>query len=109
MYVLQLVKSEFSRKTYFCKLDLSNGYFHLSMRPEDRTHFGFSFDNHYYVFNLLYFGYKPAPDYFQASSQDLVRIQLGFVIGAFFVELNWTIFNLCEQFRILFEFSQSSS
>ena len=62
--VLNLAKSEFSRKTYFCKLDLSNGYFHLSIRPEDRKYFGFSFDNQYFVFNSLCFGYKPAPDYF---------------------------------------------
>ena len=72
--VLELAKSEFSRKTYFCKLDLSNGYFHLSIRPEDRTYFGFSFDNQYFVFNSLCFGYRAAPDYFQAFSQDLVRI-----------------------------------
>ena len=72
--VLNLAKSEFSRKTYFCKLDLSNGYFHLSIRPEDRKYFGFSFDNQYFVFNSLCFGYKLAPDYFQAFSQDLVRI-----------------------------------
>ena len=70
--VLELAKSEFSRKTCFCKLDLSNGYFHLSIRPEDRTYFGFSFDNQYFVFNSLCFGYKPAPDYFQAFSQDLL-------------------------------------
>ena len=72
--VLQLASSEFSRKTYFCKLDLSNGYFHLSIRPEDRKYFGFSFDNQYFVFNSLCFGYRAAPDYFQAFSQDLVRI-----------------------------------
>ena len=72
--VLELAKSEFSRKTYFCKLDLSNGYFHLSIRPEDRTYFGFSFDNQYFVFNSLCFGYRAAPDYFQAFSQDLVTI-----------------------------------
>ena len=72
--VLNLAKSEFSRKTYFCKLDLSNGYLHLSIRPEDRKYFGFSFDNQYFVFNSLCFGYKPALNYFQAFSQDLVRI-----------------------------------
>ena len=72
--VLELAKSEFSRKTYFSKLDLSNGYFHLSIRPEDRTYFGFSFDNQYFVFNSLCFGKRAAPDYFQAFSQDLVRI-----------------------------------
>ena len=72
--VLELAKSEFSRKTYFCKLDLSNGYFHLSIRLEDRTYFGFSFNNQYFVFNSLCFGYRAAPDYFQAFSQDLVRI-----------------------------------
>ena len=37
-------------------------------------YFGFSFDNQYFVFNSLCFGYKAAPDYFQAFSQDLVRI-----------------------------------
>ena len=72
--VLELAKSEFSRKTYLCKSDLSNGYFHLSIRPEDRTYFGFSFDNQYFVFNSLCFGYKAASDYFQTFSQDLVRI-----------------------------------
>ena len=56
--VLELAKSEFSRETYFCKLDLSNGYFHLSIRPEDRMYFGFSFDNQYFVFNSLCVGYK---------------------------------------------------
>ena len=72
--VLELAKTEFSRETYFCKLDLSNGYFHLSIRPENRTYFGFSYDNQYFVFNSLCFGYKPAPDFFQAFSQELVRI-----------------------------------
>ena len=43
--VLQLAKTEFSRKTYFCELDLSDGYFHLSIRPEDRAYFGFLNDN----------------------------------------------------------------
>ena len=69
-----MAKTEFSRKTYFCKLDSSNGYFHLSIRPEDRTYFGFSYDNQYFVFNSLCFGYKPAPDFFQAFSQELVRM-----------------------------------
>ena len=72
--VLHLAKSEFSWKTYFCKLDLSNGYFHLSIGPEDRTYFGFSIDNQYFVFNSLCFGYKAAPNFFQAFSQDLVRM-----------------------------------
>ena len=46
----------------------------MSITPEDRKYFSFSFDNQYFVFNSLCFGYKPAPDYFQAFSQDLVRI-----------------------------------
>ena len=37
-------------------------------------YFGFSFNNQYFVFNSLSFGYRAAPDYFQAFSQDLVRI-----------------------------------
>ena len=53
--LLELAKSEFSRKTYFCNLYLSNGYFHLSIKPEDRTYFGFSFDNQYLVNYLMHF------------------------------------------------------
>ena len=46
----------------------------MSIRPEDRKYFGFSFDNQYFVFNSLCFGCKPAPDHFQAFSQNLVGI-----------------------------------
>ena len=53
--VLNLAK-KFSSKSYFCKLDLSNGYFHLPIREQDRKYFGFSFDHTYYVFNSLCFG-----------------------------------------------------
>ena len=71
--VLNLAK-KFSSKSYFCKLDLSNGYFHLPIRKQDRKYFGFSFDHTYYVFNSLCFGYLPAPDFFQYFSQEIVRI-----------------------------------
>ena len=81
--VLELAKTEFSRKTYFCKLDLSNGYFHLSIRPEDRMYFGFSFDHQYFVFNSLCFGYRAAPDFFQAFSQELVRMLCGILRDTF--------------------------
>ena len=55
-------------------LDLSNGYFHLPIREQDRKYFGFTFDHTYYVFNSLCFGYSPAPDFFQFFSQEIVRI-----------------------------------
>ena len=71
--VLNLAK-KFSSKSYFCKLDLSNGYFHLPIKEQDRKYFGFSFDHTYYVFNSLCFGYSPAPDFFQYFSQEIVRI-----------------------------------
>ena len=70
--VLNLAK--FSKKSYFCKLDLYNGYFHLPIREQGRKYFGFSFDHTYYVFNSLCFGYSPAPDFFQFFSQEIVRI-----------------------------------
>ena len=38
---------KFSSKSYFCKLDLSNGYFHLPVREQDGKYFGFSFDHTY--------------------------------------------------------------
>ena len=71
--VLNLGK-KFSKKLYFCKLDLSNGYFHLPIREQDRKYFGFSFDHTYYVFSSLCFGCSPAPDFFQLFSQEIVRI-----------------------------------
>ena len=71
--VLNLAR-KFSSKSYFCKLDLSNGYFYLPIREQDRKYFGFSFDHMYYIFNSLCFGYSPAPDFFQYFSQELVRI-----------------------------------
>ena len=52
-----------SKKSYFCKLDLSNGYFHLSIGEQDRKYFGFTFDHTYYVFSSLCFGFSPAPDF----------------------------------------------
>ena len=71
--VLTLSK-KFSNKSYFCKLNLSDGYFHLPIREQGRKYFGFSFDHTYYVFNSLCFGYSPAPDFFQFFSQEIVRI-----------------------------------
>ena len=65
---------KFSKKSYFCKLDLSNGYFHLPLRDQDRKYFGFAFDHTYYVFNSLCFSYLPAPNFFQYFSQEIVRI-----------------------------------
>ena len=64
----------FSSKSFFCKSDLSNGYFHLPIREQDRQYFGFSFDHTYYVFNSLGFGFSPALDFFQSFSQEIVRI-----------------------------------
>ena len=43
--VLSLAK-KFSSKSYFCKLDLSNGYFHLPIREQNRKYLRFSFDGH---------------------------------------------------------------
>ena len=38
-----------SKKSYFCKLDLSNGHFHLPIREQDREYFGFTFNHTYYI------------------------------------------------------------
>ena len=46
--VLNLAK-KFSNRSYICKLDLSNCYFHLPIREQDRKYFGFSFDHTCYV------------------------------------------------------------
>ena len=68
------LRKKFSKKSYFCKLDLSNGYFHIPIGEQDIKYFGSSFDHTYYVFNSLCFGYSPAPDCFQFFSQEIVRI-----------------------------------
>ena len=39
-----------------------------------RSYFGFSFERQYYVFNVLCFGYSPAPDHFQHLMSDVCRI-----------------------------------
>ena len=70
--VLNLAK-KFSNKAYFCKLDLFDSYFHLPIREQHRK-YRFSFDHRCYVFNSLCFGFSQAPDFFQFSSQDIVRI-----------------------------------
>ena len=60
------------------KLDLRNGYFHIPIYPPHRTYFGFSFKKQYYVFNVLCFGYSPAPDFFQdfmSSVREILQSQ----------------------------------
>ena len=64
----------FSNNTFFTKLDLHNGYFHIPIYPPHRTYFGFSFERQYYVFNVLCFGYSPAPDHFQDFMADVCKI-----------------------------------
>lgn len=68
--VLNLSKN-FCQNTFFCKLDLKNGYYHIPLNPEHRKYFGFCFERQYYVFNVLSFGYKSAPDFFQYFMQDV--------------------------------------
>ena len=65
---------EFSNNTFFTKLDLRNGYFYIPIYPPHRTYFGFSFERQYYVFNVLCFGYSPAPDFFQDFMIDVCKI-----------------------------------
>ena len=64
----------FSSNTFFTKLDLQNGYFHVPIYPPHRSYFGFSFERQYYVFNVLCFMYSPAPDHFQHLLSDVCRI-----------------------------------
>ena len=68
------LSSNFSNNTFFTKFDLRNGYFHIPIYPSHRTYFGFSFERQYYVFNVLCFGYSPAPDHFQDFMIDVWNI-----------------------------------
>ena len=112
--VLNLAKKS-SNKLYFGKLNLSNSYFHLAIREQDRKYFGFSFDHTYYVFNSLCVGYSPAPDFFQFFFQEIVRIlqeqNLGcevelddFLIHANLYGKCKKDVEFCHQFVILFGF-----
>ena len=64
----------FSSNTCFIKSDLRNGYFHVPIYPPHRSYFGFSFERQYYVFNVLCYGYSPAPDHFQHLMPDACRL-----------------------------------
>ena len=64
----------FSSNTYFTKSDLRNGYFHVPIYPPHMSYFGFSFERQYYVFNVLCYGYSPAPDHFQHLMPDACRL-----------------------------------
>ena len=55
------LSKNFSNNTYFTKLDLHNGYFHIPIFPPHRTYFGFSVERQYFVFDVLCFGFLPAP------------------------------------------------
>ena len=61
------LSKKFSNNTYFTKLDLRNGYFHIPIFPPHRTYFGFSFEWQYFVFNVLCFGFPLPPITFKIS------------------------------------------
>ena len=64
----------FGNNTYFSKLDLRNGYFHIPIFPPHRTYFGFSFERQYFVFNVLCFGFFPALDHFQNFMTNVCQV-----------------------------------
>ena len=68
------LSKNFSNITYFTKLDLRNGYFHIPIFPPHRTYFGFSFERQYFVFNVLCFGFSPAPDHFQDFMTNVCQV-----------------------------------
>ena len=63
-----------SSNTYFTKLDLRNGHFHILIYPPHRMYFGFNFEHQYYVFNVLCFGFSPAPVHFQDFMTNVCQI-----------------------------------
>ena len=68
------LSKNFSNNTYFTKLDIRNGYFHIPIFPPHRTYFGFSFERQYFVFNVLCFGFSPAPDHFQDFMTNVCQV-----------------------------------
>ena len=63
----------FHKNAYMFKFDLSSGYFHLDICPQQQTFLGFSWNNKFYCFTVLVFGICTGPYIFTKCLRPLVK------------------------------------
>ena len=63
----------FHKNSYMFKFDLSSGYFHLDVCPQQQTFLGFSWNNRFYCFTVLVFGICTGPYIFTKCLRPLVK------------------------------------
>ena len=73
METLHRRRSGFRRGDWMFSIDLESGYFHLPIRPEDRTLLGFEWRGRWYVFCVLPFGLSSAPFAFTKLMKQLAN------------------------------------
>lgn len=66
-------KFEQTKASWFAKIDLKNGYFHIPVHKDFAKNLGFKWDKKSYYFNRLPFGLSVAPAIFQAISHRIVK------------------------------------
>jgi len=77
METLARMRNMFEREDWLLSMDLSSGYHHLEIRPEDRTLLGFSLFGRWFQFNALPFGLKTAPLAFSKMMGQLAKFWRG--------------------------------
>ncbi|CAC5396422.1 unnamed protein product [Mytilus coruscus] len=63
----------FQKDSYMYKFDLSSGYFHLDICPQQQTFLGFSWNNRFYCFTVLVFGICTGPYIFTKCLRPMVK------------------------------------
>jgi len=58
---LHMIPAVFDKGEYAFNVDHVSGYFHISLTEDSKKFFGFCWEGVYYVYNVLNFGWKPAP------------------------------------------------
>ncbi len=61
----------FKNKNFITSLDMKGGYWHIPIKPEHRKRTAFVFDGDVYCWNVMPFGPKNAPMYFQSTMQKI--------------------------------------
>ena len=68
---LHMIPAVFDKGEYAFNVDHVSGYFHVRLTETSRTYFGFEWEAVYYVYNVLNFGWKPAPYVYTSFSGEV--------------------------------------
>ena len=71
--------TEFKDKSIMSSIDIKSGYWHIPVRKSDRERLAFVFNNKLYHWNVMPFGPKNAPAYFQ-KTMNAIFANLPFVV-----------------------------